>query len=268
MRYFQERLAYLVEEYGVDGFKLDAGDARAYHDQNIKAVQDISPNAFSELWAKLGLTFKLNEYRACWKLAGQPLAQRLRDKSHNWEDLHQLIPDALALGLMGYAYICPDMIGGGEYSFFYGDPDKPLDQELIVRSAQCSALMPMMQFSVAPWRVLSRENMALCRDMALLHEKMGAEILALARASSRSGEPMVRALEYGYPHQGYAGIKDQFLLGESILVAPVLEKGVRSREVVFPEGIWQGDDGSRVTGPCTLKVDAPLDRLPWYRLVK
>lgn len=268
VRYFQERLAYLVEEYGVDGFKLDAGDARAYHDQNIKAVQDISPNAFSELWAKLGLSFKLNEYRACWKLAGQPLAQRLRDKSHNWEDLHQLIPDALALGLMGYAYICPDMIGGGEYSFFYGDPDKPLDQELIVRSAQCSALMPMMQFSVAPWRVLSRENMALCRDMALLHEKMGAEILALARASSRSGEPMVRALEYGYPHQGYAGIKDQFLLGESILVAPVLEKGVRSREVVFPEGIWQGDDGSRVTGPCTLKVDAPLDRLPWYRLVK
>ena len=32
----------------------------------------------------------------------------------NWQDLRQLIPDALALGLMGYAYICPDMIGGGE----------------------------------------------------------------------------------------------------------------------------------------------------------
>jgi len=126
----------------------------------------------------------------------------------------------------------------------------------------------MMQFSVAPWRVLSRENMALCRDMALLHERMGAEILSLARASSRSGEPMVRALEYAYPHQGYAGIKDQFLLGESILVAPVLDKGARSREVVFPEGTWQGDDGSRATGPCTLTVDAPLERLPWYRLVK
>jgi hypothetical protein len=268
VRYFQEHLAYLVEEYGVDGFKLDAGDARAYDDQNIKAVQDISPNAFSELWAKLGLPFKLNEYRACWKLAGQPLAQRLRDKGHNWQDLHQLIPDALALGLMGYAYICPDMIGGGEYSYFYDNPDKALDQELIVRSAQCSALMPMMQFSVAPWRVLSKENMALCRDMALLHERVGEEILSLARASARSGEPMVRALEYGYPHQGYAGIKDQFLLGESILVAPVLEKGARSREVVFPEGTWQGDDGSRVTGPCTKEITAPLDRLPWYRLVK
>lgn len=268
VRYFQERLAYLVDEYGVDGFKLDAGDARAYHDKNIKAQQDINPNAFSELWAKLGLPFRLNEYRACWKLAGQPLAQRLRDKGHVWRDLQQLIPDALALGLMGYAYLCPDMIGGGEYTYFYDDPDKALDQELIVRSAQCSALMPMMQFSVAPWRVLSKENMAICRDMALLHEKMGPEILALAKASSHSGEPMVRSLEYSYPHAGYAEIKDQFLLGDTLLIAPVLEKGARSRKVIFPSGSWQGDDGSTVTGPCTLEIEVPLARLPYYRLDK
>jgi len=266
VKYFQERLAYLIEEYGVDGFKLDAGDANHYNDANIKAHRTISPNTFSELWAELGLPFKLNEYRACWKLAGQPLAQRLRDKGHNWKDLRQLIPDALALGLMGYAYICPDMIGGGEYSYFYDDPDKPLDQELIVRSAQCSALMPMMQFSVAPWRVLSEENMKICRDMARLHEKMGPEILAMAKASAQSGEPIVRHLEYMYPHQGYAQIKDQFFLGETILVAPVLEKGKTSRTVVFPPGTWRGDDASTVNGPCTIQIDAPLSRLPWYRL--
>jgi hypothetical protein len=266
VRYFQGRLAYLVEEYGVDGFKLDAGDASAYRDPNIKAQQDISPNAFSERWAALGLPFKLNEYRACWKMAGQPLAQRLRDKGHVWRDLQQLIPDALALGLMGYAYLCPDMIGGGEYSYFYDDPDKALDQELIVRSAQCSALMPMMQFSVAPWRVLNRDNMRICRNMARLHVTVGDEILALARASSQNGEPMVRSLEYMYPDQGYAGIKDQFLLGDSLLVAPVVERGARKRAVVFPPGTWQGDDGSKVTGPCEKEISTPLSRLPWYRL--
>ncbi len=263
--YFQGRLAYLVNQYGVDGFKFDAGDANHYHDPNIKASMDISPNAFSELWARLGLPFKLNEYRACWKLAGQPLAQRLRDKGHTWRDLQQLVPDALVLGLMGYAYTCPDLIGGGEYSYFYNNPGKALDQELIVRSAQCSALMPMMQFSVAPWRVLSEDNMAICRDMAKLHEVMGPEILAMAKASSKSGEPMVRTLEYMYPHQGYACIKDQFLLGDSLLVAPVLEKGVRKRTVLFPRGVWQGDDGSTITGPCTQDIDVPLKRLPWYR---
>ena len=268
VKYFQGRLAYLVDEYGVDGFKLDAGDARAYKDPNIKAQENIGPNEFSERWAALGLPFKLNEYRACWKLAGQPLAQRLRDKGHNWEDLGKLIPDALAQGLMGYAFMCPDMIGGGEYSYFYQNPDKPLDQELIVRSAQCSALMPMMQFSVAPWRVLSEDNVAICREMALLHEKMGAEILTIAKASAASGEPIVRHLEYMYPHQGYANVKDQFMLGESILVAPVLANGVRSRTVTFPEGTWCGDDGSLVKGPCTQTVDVPLQRLPWYRKVK
>jgi alpha-glucosidase (family GH31 glycosyl hydrolase) len=192
----------------------------------------------------------------------------LRHNGHDWEDLRQLIPDALALGLMGYAYICPDMIGGGEYSYFYNNPDKPLDQELIVRSAQCSALMPMMQFSVAPWRVLNKENLAICRNMALLHEEMGAEILALAKTSSNSGEPLVRPLEYIYSHQGYAEIKDQFLLGDSILVAPVLEKGRRGRNIVFPTGTWKGDDGLIVKGPCQLKIKAPLTHLPWYRLVK
>ena len=267
VKYFQGRLGYLVDEYGVDGFKLDAGDARAYKDPNIKAREAVSPNEFSERWAALGLPFKLNEYRACWKLAGQPLAQRLRDKGHNWRDLQQLIPDALAQGLMGYAFMCPDMIGGGEYSFFYNNPDKPLDQELIVRSAQCSALMPMMQFSVAPWRVLSEENMTICREMALLHERMGHEILNMAKASAKSGEPIVRPMEYMYPHQGYAEIKDQFLLGENILVAPVLEKRARSRSVILPPGKWRGDDGSLAEGPCTQTIDAPLARLPWYRKV-
>jgi alpha-glucosidase (family GH31 glycosyl hydrolase) len=177
-------------------------------------------------------------------------------------DLQQLVPDALALSLMGYAYLCPDMIGGGEYSYFYDDPDKPLDQELILRSAQCSALMPMMQFSVAPWRVLSRENMEICRKMARLHEKMGPEILALAKASSKSGEPMVRAMEYVYPHQGYANIKDQFLLGDDVLVAPVLQKGARSRTVVFLKGTWKGDDGSTETGPCKLENRSAIGTSP------
>ena len=265
VKWFQDMMADLVTDFGVDGFKLDAGDAKAYLGK-IKSKNPATANRFSELWAELGLAFPLNEYRACWKLAGQPLAQRLRDKGHNWSDLELLVPHALAIGLMGYAYTCPDMIGGGEYSYFYNNPDKPLDQELIVRSAQCSALMPMMQFSVAPWRVLNKENLGICRDMALLHEKMGEEILAMAKDSAKTGEPIVRSLEYMYPDQGYAGIKDQFLLGEKILVAPVTKKGARSRTVVFPKGTWKGDDGSVVKGPCKKKIEVPLKRLSWYQL--
>jgi len=69
-----------------------------------------------------------------------------------------------------------------------------------------------------------------------------------------------------FPDQGYEQIADQFLLGNEILVAPVLQPGRRSRSVVFPPGSWRGDDGSLVQGPTVQEVSAPLARLPWYRV--
>ena len=227
----------------------------------------MTPNAHSELWARLGLPYRLNEYRACWKCAGLPLAQRLRDKGHNWEDLRQLIPDALALGLMGYAYVCPDMIGGGEYSYFYDNPNKPLDQELIVRSAQCSALMPMMQFSVAPWRVLSEENMAICRRMAELHVKLGPEILALARASARDrGAHHPARWSTCTPIGATPGSRISSCSATAFSWPRCWRKGLAGRKVVIPPGTWRGDDGSEVVGPRDIEIDVPLARLPWYRL--
>jgi len=124
-----------------------------------------------------------------------------------------------------------------------------------------------MQFSVAPWRVLSPENLATCRRMAALHTEQGASILGLARASARTGEPIVRSLEYAWPHRGYVDVLDQFLLGPDILVAPVVEKGARRRRLLVPPGRWRGDDGTVVSGPTSVEIDAALDRLPWYRRI-
>ena len=101
--------------------------------------------------------------------------------------------------------------------------------------------------------------------MAILHNNMGSEILELARQSAITGEPILRNMEYVFPEKGYEEIKDQFLLGGQILVAPIAEKGLRSREVIFPVGTWQGDDGSTVIGPGKRKIVVPLERLPWYR---
>lgn len=262
-KWFRNELSALVSEYGVDGFKLDAGDPQFY--VGSYSLNNFSPNEQCEAYAKIGLSFPLNELRACWKVAGQPLVQRLRDKAHSWDDLRVLMPDMIGLGLIGHQFGCPDMIGGGEFTSF--QDASIMDEELVVRSAQVSALMPMMQFSVAPWRVLSKENLAICKNMANLHFQMGKEILELAKTCAVSGEPMVRNLEYEFPGKGFEEIKDQFLLGSKILVAPSVHKGERSREVVFPEGKWKGDDGSVVTGPAKLKIEVPLERLPWYRRI-
>lgn len=262
-KWFKDQLNSLVNDYKVDGFKFDAGDPESY--TGTYSFRDFSPNEHCEAYAKLALDYKLNELRACWKMAGQPLVQRLRDKSHTWDDVRILIPDMTGLGLIGHQFGCPDMIGGGEWTSF--QDTSVMDEELIVRASQLSSLMPMMQFSVAPWRVLNNENLVICKKMASLHFNMGNEILKLARESAVSGEPMVRNMEYEFPGNGYYDIKDQFLLGSRILVAPVVVKGQRSREVVFPAGKWQGDDNSLVTGPVKLKIEVPIERLPWYRKI-
>ena len=262
--WFKERLDYLQSEYGVDGFKFDAGDA-AFYGNDVVSFQPVAPNEHTRFFAEIGLDYPLNEYRASWKMAGLPLAQRLRDKGHQWSDLEKLIPDLCSQSLMGYAYTCPDLIGGGEINSFLNASG--IDEELIVRSAQVHALMPMMQFSVAPWRVLSPENAKLCRQAAQLHTKMADKILELAHTASKTGAPIVRPMALAYPDSGYEAIKDQFMLGDDILVAPVVEKGVDTRRVVLPQGDWQSDDGKMVKGGRTIEIDAPLERIPHFILV-
>lgn len=76
--------------------------------------------------------------------------------------------------------------------------------------------MPMMQFSVAPWRILSKENVAICAKYAHLHQQMGDYILELAKHASKTGEPIVRHMEYQYPHRDSSIAKTSLCWGINI----------------------------------------------------
>lgn len=262
VKWFNRQLDFLVKEYEVDGFKLDAGDF-SFYPSTALSKEPATPNHQSELFAKIGLRFPLNEYRACWKMAGQPLVQRLRDKNHNWEDLQNLVPNMIAEGLAGYTFSCPDMIGGGEFKSFL--PGSTFEQDLVVRSAQTHALMPMMQFSVAPWRVLDEKHFSAVKASVEIRKKFTPLILELAHKSAKTGEPIMSSLEYYFPNQGYENITDQFMLGENVLVAPMVEKGI-IRKVVLPKGNWKADDGIIYKGGKTIEIEVPLDRLPYFVL--
>lgn len=259
VEWFHKKLRHLQEEYGIDGFKFDGGDSHFFKDQMV-TFSHRTPNEHTEDYAGVGLEYPLNEYRASWKSAGLPLVQRLSDKNHSWADLQKLIPNSIAQGLLGYAYICPDMIGGGAYKTFL-NPDN-IDQELIVRSAQTHALMPMMQFSVAPWRILDKKYRTICRNMAELHTSFGELFLALANESSHTGVPILRPMCWKYP--GTEKINDQFMIGEDLIVAPVITKDTYKRSVFIPEGIWVSDTGETISGPVTIETEVPIERLPYY----
>ena len=262
--YLVAQLKKMQTDYGIDGFKFDAGD-NEFYDPNY--IDSYSKNTISvdhtKAWNELGLEFPFNEYRAAWQMGGQPLVQRLGDKAYSWKAVGMLIPDMISAGLLGYAYTCPDMIGGGSFTAFLDLKEGDFDQKLIIRSAQVHALMPMMQFSVAPWRILSPENLEIARNAAKLHEKFGPYILDYAHASSKNGEPIVRHMDYVFPNQGFAFTKDQFMLGDLYLVAPMVTAEDK-RSVKLPKGKWKDDLGKIFQGGQTIEIEVPLNRLPYF----
>jgi alpha-glucosidase len=176
-----------------------------------------------------------------------------------------LIPQMLTESLSGYTFSCPDMVGGGDWVSFL-DP-KNFNQDIVVRSAQIHALMPMMQFSVAPWRILDAQHLAAVKKAVATRAKFTPQILELAQRSAKTGELIISPLEYYFPNQGLDGIKDQFMLGANILVAPVIGPPNR-RTVILPKGKWVSDEGRTYTGGKIYTIDVPLDRLPYFTLTR
>ena len=169
-------------------------------------------------------------------------------------------------GWMGYSFSCPDMIGVGEFNSFINSTT--IDQELIVRSAQVHALMPMMQFSVAPWRILDESHLQAVKESIELRKTFTPAILKLAQNAAKTGEPIVRTMEYVFPNSGYANIKDQFLLGNEILVAPVLKKEQHTRDIILPKGKWQGFDGKIYNGSKKISIQVDLATIPYFQKVE
>jgi alpha-glucosidase len=263
--WFTEQLDRLIRDYGVDGFKLDGGEVQFYgsgdtppfaHDPAVGAPEQ------SALYASFALRYRSSECRNAYGLAGKPIIMRLHDKEHSWEALRRLVPDMIAAGFVGCPFICPDMIGGGSWTAFL--PGSPFDPELFIRSAQVHALCPMMQISASPWRVLQPGHQRIFKKTVELRQRFAPRFAALAEKSAVTGEPIMRNMEYCFPGMGYAEIKDQFMMGDGLLVAPVLRKGACSRKVVLPPGRWKADDGKIHEGAAAVEVAAPLERLPYF----
>ena len=254
----------LVAEAGVDGFKFDGADLRDFRTDD-RMARPLEPGEMSEQWATLGLRYAFNEFRACWRMGGEPLAQRLHDKRPDWSrsGIESLIPEMVAQGLIGHPFGCPDMIGGGEIDAMRGAA--AIDQEFFVRYAQVAALAPMMQFSVSPSRVLDEAHLAAVLDALEVRRGLLPRILDLVEDAARTGEPILRPMAYHAPD--LTDVLDQFFLGPDLLVAPVVARGAAERRVVLPDGTWRADDGTVYEGPDTVTVECCLTRIPRFERV-
>jgi alpha-glucosidase len=164
------------------------------------------------------------------------------------------------------------MIGGGQWTIFHGEAVKNVNFKVVSRSAQMQALMPMMQFSLNPWRVMTkpedRPYLDAISKAGRIRAKYAAKILGLARAAARTGEPIAAHMAYAFPSGGFETVNDQWVLGGDLIVAPVLSQD-DARTVVLPSGVWRDDLGVTHEGPARLCLEeVPLDRLPHYERVR
>ena len=114
---------------------------------------------------------------------------------------------------------------------------------MFVCHSAVSCLTPGIQFSAAPWRVLGKEaNEAIHRQLKLRSEYLPV-LEEVLRQSAQTGEPAVRYLEYEFPGEGCEAITDCFMLGDALLVAPILQPGQTERRVYVPRGMWQTPQG-------------------------
>lgn len=228
-----------LQELGVDGFKFDAGDSLYYRADN-STCKMVTPDEHSRLWAEFGQQYAFNEFRVTSRAGGMALMQRLCDKEHSWggNGIASLIPDILMQGITGHPFGCPDMVGGGEYRNYYS-VEENLDQELFVRHSEIACLMPVLQYSAAPWRVLDQENFNCILHSIHTREGYQGVLLRLIQEAKATGEPVVRYMAYEFPEEPVEKLTSQFMLGQTILVAPIDCKGAVEREVYVPKGGWK-----------------------------
>jgi alpha-glucosidase len=184
------------------------------------------------------------------------------DAQSDWSHLRGSLPMLMNLGLSGFAFVGSD-IGG-----FSGGPSA----ELFTRWLQASVFAPFMRTHAElgtpdkePWSFGPKVEALAKRAIELRYELL-PYIYNVMKEASETGVPAMRPLFLEFPGDGRFYSRDtEFLFGPSLLVAPVLREGVKTREVQLPAGIWYDFwTGAEHKGGKTITVPVTLASLPMF----
>jgi alpha-glucosidase (family GH31 glycosyl hydrolase) len=205
-----------------------------------------------------------------------------------WETLKTQIPIALNTGLSGIPYWGTD-IGGFV-------PTREFTAELYLRWFQFGAFCPLFRCHGRTWKlrlpwgwnrgdlgpveVKNYDGAAtpdssqlhdprvepICRKYLELRYRLLPYLYSVVRECSLSGMPIIRALWLHFPEDPQAvSCSDQYLWGSSLLVAPVVEQGAKTRRVYLPRGAWYDFwTGERHEGAREVTKTVDLETMPLY----
>ena len=196
----------------------------------------------------------VSQARYAWNWTG--------DASTSWDSLRLTIPLVLGTGLSGQPYTGPD-IGG-----FSGTPSA----ELYLRWFQMAAFLPFFRTHSAyntaqrePW-VFGEPFTSIIRNYLRLRYRLMPYLYSLAWEVSQTGHPFVRPLFWNEPQSAELWqIDNEFMLGENLLVAPLLEEGQKRRSVYLPAGHWFSLwDEQIYSGPGEVEIECGLENIPVF----
>ena len=184
------------------------------------------------------------------------------DTNSTWDALALSVPMFQTLGLSGEAFVGAD-IGG-----FIGRGNG----ELLTRAYQVGFLTPFCRnhkvidgYDQEPWRFGNYYEDIIRKYLKLRYRLLPFLYTALEEAH-RTGLPLFRPLLLNY-QQDYntLNLDDEFMIGEDLLVAPVLKPDVTSRMVYLPAGVWVDYwTGERYSGEQMIRAEAPLEVVPMF----
>ena len=162
---------------------------------------------------------------------------------------------------------------GSDVGGYQSATNEPTSKETFFRWTELGAWSPVMRthHGTAPkkeWHLDSDdETLAHYRRYAILHQQLLPTWEALAAEATATSIPIWRHLALVHPDDPQAWrVGDQFLIGDSILVAPVTTKGAISRSVYFPVGFdaFPWISGPKVRGGAVLEIPAALGEIPVF----
>jgi sulfoquinovosidase len=250
-----------------DAVLASGADPMAEHNRYPVEWARLQQELLDEAYAEDGVE-RLTFIRAAY-LGSQPLVSVVwaGDQQTDFDPLDgypSVIPMGIGLGITGFPYFAHD-IGG-----YMSQGTVPTTEELWYRWVTFGALSPVMRTHHGRsardnwnWEsdAASTEHL---RRWADFHIRLFPYLYAMAGAASATGAPMFRPLAFDHPTwaPGWS-LTDQYLLGDRLLVAPIVQEGATSRTVQLPPGTWYPlAGGAAVEGSIT--ADAPVQEIPVF----
>ena len=184
------------------------------------------------------------------------------DTNSTWDSLALNVPMFTTLGLSGEPFVGSD-VGG-----FIGRANG----EFLVRSYQIGFLAPFFRnhhtvdgYDQEPWR-FGKYYEDIIRKYLKLRYQLLPFLYTTLEEAHRTGVPLFRPLMLNYQDDPNTyNLDDEFMIGDDLLVAPIVKPDVTSRLVYLPKGVWYDFwTNKKYTGGTMIRAEAPLETLPMF----